>query len=68
MVEGAVVIGRRLGSLRMAAQVAAGLSAADGVKQLRGRRRLGADDVQFAAAPMRRHLAAAAGGVSSCAD
>ena len=61
VVKGAIValsLRRRFG---MAAEVAPGLGASHGMQQLRGGRRRRADDVQRAAAPVRGHLAAAAG-------
>jgi hypothetical protein len=61
--EGTVVIWRLRRGFGMAAQVAAGLGAADRMQQLRGSRGRGADDVERAVAPVGGHLPAAAGGV-----
>ncbi len=61
LAEGAVVaIGLGCG-FGMAAEIAPGLGAANCVQQLRGGGGRCADDVQRTAAPVRRHLAAAAG-------
>src|SRR5580693_3673665 len=45
----------------MAAEGSASLRAADGMKQLRSGGRGGTDNMQWPAAPMRRHLSSAAG-------
>ena len=58
--EGAIVAFRFGGRFGMAAECPPSLCAAHGVQQLRRRRRRRADDMQRAAAPVRRHLPAAA--------
>ena len=58
----------RCGGFGMAAEVAAGLGAADGVEELRGGGGGEADDVERAAAPVGGHLAAAAGWIGGRAD
>ena len=62
---GAIVAFGFVGRLGMAAEVAARLGAAHRVQQLGGGRRGGADDVEAAAAPVSRHLPAAAGGIGA---
>src|SRR5579862_4684937 len=56
------------GSFRVSAKVAARFSAANGMQQLGAGRRGSADKVELVVAPVRGHLAAAAGSVSGGAD
>ncbi len=61
IVEGAVVTAGFFGGFGVAAEVAAGLGAADGMEHLRGGGRGRTDNVERAAAPVGGHLAASAG-------
>ncbi len=62
--KSAVVAVGFLGGLRVAAEVAACFRGAHAVQNLRGGGGRRAHDMQFAAAPVGRHLAAAAGRIS----
>src|SRR5579863_3251037 len=65
---GAIVPFRFGGGFRVLAKVAARLSTANGVQQLGAGRRGSTNKVKFVIAPVRGHLASAAGSVSGSAD